>query len=224
MFVKLLILILSIVIIPVFAEPEIISIDDLSLEISGGGGIFTKDMVVQNILESGKEYFTIQKVEHRLQDFPQNNTNVNATVGYSFRLGDQMLRPPFDEEDESVHREFMDKVQEQQKEFPKNSPIGESYSFVVDVSNPFYIKFPFIINQTEQYTYMFYHTTDMFQGPAGAGMGGFVVVQKYSKALDENGTCKTDGLVRMIKHDYTTVVCTSVETFFELKARGWGIN
>ncbi len=214
-----------IVAIPAFAEYEIISPDDFELDISGSGGIFSKNIIASGILESGKQYFAIQKVEHRLQDFPNNNTNVNATVGYAFQLGDQMLQPPMGKSDtDPIHQEFMNKVQEQQKEFPKQSSIGQSYNFVVDIDNPFYIKFPFVINQAGQYTYLFYHTTDMFQGPGSGGMGGFVVVEKYSRALDEDGICKNEGLTRLIKHDYSTVACTSVETFFELKARGWGIN
>ena len=214
----------TVVTIPAFAEYEIISPDGFELDISGSGGIFSKNIIPLGMLESGRQYFVIQKVEHRLQDFPNNNTNVNTTVGYAFQLGDQMLHPPMGKNDtDPIHQEFMNKVQEQQKEFPKQSPIGESYTFGVDINNPFYIKFPFVINQAGQYTYLFYQTTDMFQGPGSGGMGGFVVVDKFSKAIDENGACKNDDFRRLIKHDYSTVVCVNSETAWKLIGRGWGI-
>jgi hypothetical protein len=120
--------------------------------------------------------------------------------------------------------EYSKKMQQYQIEFRRTSPISDSYEFIVDVKNPFYIKFPIQINQSGQYTFQFYKTTDLLQGPSGAGMGGLVVVEKYSKAVDESSDCKTKDFVRVIKHDYSTIACTKVETFFELQERGWALK
>jgi len=45
----------------------------------------------------------------------------------------------------------MKKMNKQREEFPLQSTIGYSYDFVVDVKNPFYIKFPFVIENPGQY-------------------------------------------------------------------------
>jgi len=221
----LLILLLSGTILPIFAEPTIIPWDDFSYDLSERHGIFTNKMIPASILEAGEQYYVIQKVDFEQKDFANNTTQVNETVGYAFQLGDKMLRPPKGENvTDADHREFMKKVQEQQLEFPNQSSIGDSYEFKVDIKNRFYIKFQFTLEDQGQYTYQFYQHTDIFQGPTSGGMGGFVVVQKYSKALDEDGQCRKDNFTRVIKHDYSTVACTTVETFFELKERNWGIN
>jgi len=50
-------------------------------------------------------------------------------------------------------------------------------------------------------------------------MGGLVVVEKFSKAVDENGTCKNDEFRRLIKYDYSAVACVNSEIAWKLI--GW---
>lgn len=56
---------------------------------------------------------------------------------------------------------------------------------------------------------------------SSSNMGGTVVIDKSSNAVDENGMCKNDGLRYLIKHDYSTVVCVTSETAWKLIGRGW---
>jgi hypothetical protein len=54
-------------------------------------------------------------------------------------------------------------------------------------------------------------------------MGGTVVVEKFSKTMDEGGICRDDNHRRLIKHDYTVVACVSFDTGVKLIERGWGL-
>ncbi len=190
----------------------------------GDAAIFTKNMTQISILESGKEYYVIQKIDFKAENFANNVTKVNATVGYAIQQGDKIIRPPMGEnvtnaDVELFHRNLFDK----NDEFTKQSPIGNSYDFVLDIKNPFYMKFPFIINESGQYTRQFYQITHIFEGPSGYEMGGLVIVDKFSKAVNENAECKNDEHRRLIRYDYSTVVCVDSSSAFKLIERGWGI-
>jgi len=203
---------------------EIISLDDFEYEFQDDAAIFTKDMTGISILETGIQYYVVQKAEFRESSFGDKDTRVNATIGCAIQPGDQILRPTMHENaTDAEHEEFMMKIQEQQQEFPQQSPIGDSYDFVVDIENPFYIKFPFVIEESGQYTRQFYKNTHIFEGPSSSGMGGLVAVEKFSKAVDENGVCKNDNFRRLIKHDYSTVACVGSQTAWQLIGRGWGL-
>ena len=54
-------------------------------------------------------------------------------------------------------------------------------------------------------------------------MGSLSVVDKFSKAIDESGVCKNEKFRRLIKHDYSTLVCIDSETAWKLIGRGWGL-
>ncbi len=203
---------------------EIIEWNDFEYEFQEKAAIFKNNLAGISILEAGTEYYVIQKAEFRESTFGDKDTRVDTTIGYAIQPGDQMLRPPMHEDaTDAEHEEFNKKMQKQREEFPKQSTIGNSYDFVVDIENPFYIKFPFVIEESGQYTRQFYKTTHIFEGPGSSGMGGFVVVDKFSKAVNENSQCKNDNFRRLIKHDYSTVVCVTSETAWKLIGRGWGI-
>lgn len=186
-------------------------------------GIFTQDMVQIAILQAGKEYQIIQKVDFQAKDL-RNATNVNATVGYAIQLGDKMIRPPMgDNVTEAEHQAFARNIPVQNEAFYKQSSIGDSYDFVVDAENPFYIKFPIQINNSGQYTRQYYKITHMFEGPSGFAMGGLTVVDKYSKAVNENGICKNEAFRLLIKHDNSNLVCVDPADTLKLKERGWAL-
>ena len=205
-------------------DHEIIPWDDFENEFQEDAAIFKNNLAGLGILEAGTEYYIVQKAEFTASSFGDKDTKVNATIGYAIQPGDQMLRPPMHENaTDAEHEEFMQKVNKQREEFPRQSTIGNLYDFIVDVENPFYIQFPFIIEESGQYTRQFYKKTHIFEGPAGSGMGGLVVVDKFSKAVDENAQCNNEEFRRLIKHDYSTVVCVDSETAWKLIGRGWGI-
>lgn len=186
-------------------------------------GIFTYDMAQISILQAGKEYQIIQKVDFQAKDL-RNATEVNATVGYAIQLGDTMIRPPMGENvTDSEHQAFAKSIPAQNEAFYKQSLIGNSYDFMVDVENPFYIKFPIQINNSGQYTRQYYKITHMFEGPSGFGMGGLVVVDQYSKAVNENGGCKNEKFRLLIKHDYSNLVCVDPANAIKFKERGWAL-
>jgi hypothetical protein len=202
----------------------IIKWDDFEYEFVGDAAIFKNDLTQISILEAGKEYYVIQKAEFQASSFGDKDTRVNATIGYAIQPGDQMLRPPIHENATNAeHEEFMQKINKQSEEFPQQSTLRNSYDFIVYVENPFYIKFPFVIDESGQYTSQFYKKTYVFEGPTGSEMGGLVVVDKFSKAVNENAECKNDEYRRLIKHDYSTVVCVDFSSALKLIERGWGI-
>jgi len=186
-------------------------------------GIFTDNMTQVSILQAGKEYHIIQKVEFQAKDL-KNATNVKATVGYAIQQGDKMIRPPMGENvTDAEHQVFASQIPQRNLEFSQSSAIRNSFDFIVDVENPFYIKFPIQINESGQYTRQYYKITHMFEGPSGFGMGGLVVVDKYSKAVDENGRCKNENFRLLIKHDYSNLVCVNPENALKLKEIGWAL-
>ena len=54
-------------------------------------------------------------------------------------------------------------------------------------------------------------------------MGSLVVVDEFSKAVDEDGVCKNENFRRLIKYDYSTLVCVDSDTAWKLIGRGWGL-
>lgn len=202
----------------------IVNWDDFGHDFEENGAIFKNNFAGLGVLEVGTNYHIIQKAEFTESSFGDKGTQVNATIGYAIQFGDQMLHPPMQENATNEdHEEFSIKIQKQTKEFSQQSSIGDSYDFVVDVKNPFYIKFPLVIHESGQYTRQFYKTTHIFEGPSSSEMGGITVVDKFSKAIDENAQCKNDNFRSLIKYDYSTVVCVDSETALKLVERKWGI-
>ncbi|GKS67422.1 hypothetical protein YTPLAS73_09690 [Nitrosarchaeum sp.] len=199
------------------------SFSDFGIDNRTEYGIFTYDMKQISILLVGTEYQIIQKVDFQAKDL-RNATDVNATVGYAIQMGDKMIHPPMgDNVTDAEHQKFAQSIPAQNEAFYKQSLIGDSYDFVVDVENPFYIKFPIQFNNSGQYTRQYYKITHMFEGPSGFGMGGLSVVDQYSKAINENGRCKNDSLRLLIKHDYSNLVCVDPASAINLKERGWAL-
>ena len=81
-----------------------------------------------------------------------------------------------------------------------------------------------MLNESGQYTRQFYKNTHIFEGPSSSGMGGLVVVDQFSKAVDENGECKNEKFRRIIKHDYSTMVCVYPSTVSKLQDSGWAVD
>ncbi|NIU02245.1 MAG: hypothetical protein GWN01_15485 [Nitrosopumilaceae archaeon] len=50
---------------------------------------------------------------------------------------------------------------------------------------------------------------------------GFVVVEKYSKAIGTNGACKNPDLMHVIKPNYSSVICVTPSTYQQLHDRWW---
>jgi len=214
----------TLIIEPLKTQIEIIGWGDFEYEFQENAAIFKNNLAGLGILEAGTEYYIVQKAEFTASSFGDKDTRVNATIGYAIQTGDQILRPPMHENaTDAEHEEFMMKMQKQSEVFPQQSPIKYSYDFVVDVKNPFYIKFPFVIEEPGQYTRQFYKNTHISQGPGSSGMGGLAVVDKFSKAVDENGECKNAEFRRLIKHDYSNLVCVDPASIWKLKERGWAL-
>ncbi|QMU53648.1 MAG: hypothetical protein GKS07_01210 [Nitrosopumilus sp.] len=57
-------------------------------------------------------------------------------------------------------------------------------------------------------------------GHLGGANKHFVVVEKFSKALDDEGICRNPDLLRYQKQDMTNAVCVTNPTFIQLLTRG----
>jgi hypothetical protein len=74
-------------------------------------------------------------------------------------------------------------------------------------------EFPIIANFTMTfekkgvYRYSFFEHMIEPGGSTGSSGGGYFVVSKYSKAIDNNGQCKNPKLLTLAKHDFSTLVC-----------------
>ena len=207
----------------VLVDYEIISWDDLEYQSFSDAAIFTKNMTPRSIVDAGQQFFVIQKVDFRDDNFAKNST-FSVVVGYALQKGDKMVHPPKGENVTDVdHQEFSQKMQKLNNEFYQQSEIAKSFEFVVDPEKPFFVKSPLVIQESGLYTHQFYKKLKFSPALSSSNMGGTVVVDKLSKAIDENGACKNDNFRRLIKYDYSTVVCVNSETAWKLIGRGWGI-
>ncbi len=189
---------------------SIIDSDSFNYGFDDKYGIYTVNLEQKSFLETGKTYYVIHKIEPKQPNFP-NATQFIGKVGYAFQPGEVMPNP-------KEKNEYMERLDE----FVDTSIIGDSYEFVVDPQKSFFVKFAISIDQEGRYSYQFYQKDIGIGGSIGTGT--VTVVQQYSKAIGENGECKEDDLTLVIKHDYSTIVCTSKETKSELQNRGWALR
>ena len=186
--------------------------------------IYTKDtMVPLSILEKGQEYSIIQEVDFSDDNFAKNST-FNAVVGYAYQKGDKMIHPPRGENvTDADHREFAENNRKLNNDFYQHSEIAKSFEFKINSEKPFYVKSPLSFNESGLYTHQYYEKLKNSPATMGSNMGGLVVVDKFSKAIDENGVCKNEDFRRLIKHDYSTLVCVDYDTSWKLIERGWSV-
>lgn len=186
--------------------------------------IYTKNtMMPLSILEKGQHYSIVQKVDFRDDNFAENST-FDAVVGYAFQKGDKMVHPPRGENvTDADHQEFAQKNQKLNNEFYQQSEIAKSFEFKINPEKPFYVKSSLIFNESGVYTHQYYKKLKFSPAVLNSNMGGLTVVDKFSKAVDENAVCKNEDLRRLIKYNFSTMVCVDRETAWKLIERGWGI-
>ena len=193
------------------------------LEIKNDAEIFTKNMVPRSIVKAGEQFFVVQKVDFRDDNFAANST-FSAVAGYAFEKGDKMIPFPKGENiTDEEHQEFAQSMQELNNEFYQTSEFARSFEFKVNSEKPFLVKSPFMLQESGKYTHQFY--TKLKNSPAlsDSNMGSTIVVEKFSKAMSENGICNNEDHRILIKHDYSVVACVKGETAWKLIGRGWGL-
>ena len=193
------------------------------LEIKNDAAIFTKNMIPRSMVQAGEKFFVIQKMDFSDDNFAKNST-FDAVVGYAFEKGDKMIHPPRGENaTDAQHQEFGENMRELNNKFYQTSTFSKSFEFKVNSEKPFLVKSPFILLESGKYTHQFY--TKLKNSPAvtDSNMGGTAVVDKFSKAIGENGVCKNENHRILIKYDYSAVTCVGGETAWKLIGRGWGI-
>jgi len=202
---------------------EIILWDDFQYDFGNDGQTFTKNMIPLSTLEAGKEHYVIQKVDFSDDNFAKNST-FSAVVGYAIQKGDKMIPFPKGENvTDADHQEFSEKMRKLRNEFYQESEIAESFEFVVNSEKPFYVKSSLTIEESGKYTRQYYEKLKFSPAIMGSNMGGLVVLDKFSKAIDENGKCKNDEFRYLIKHDFSTAVCVEPSSALKLKERGWAL-
>ena len=178
------------------------------LEISQMTGIFNSQMDMIRFPVVGEQYHL--QVVLREESQYENST---VTVGYGFNHVDRIpnkLSP-------DSAKPFMDFES-------KHSTSANRDSQTIQTSQ---YEFPIIVNFTVSfekkgvYQYSFFERSIDPGGSGGSSGGGYLVVAKYSKAIDENGSCKNPELLTLVKHDFSTLVCVTAETAHELITRGW---
>ena len=207
----------------IFVDYEIVPWDDFEYEFQARAAIFTKNMIRISTLEAGQEYYVIQKVDFSDDNFAENST-FSAVVGYAIQKGDKMIPFPKGENvTDAEHQEFAEKTRKQRIEFSQESEIAKSFEFVVEPEKPFYVKSSLIIDESGKYTKQYYKKLKFSPAIISSNMGGLVVIDNHSKAIDDHGACKNDKFRYLIKHDYSTTVCVDPSSAFKLKERGWAI-
>ena len=186
--------------------------------------IYTKDtMTPLSILEKGQQYSIVQKVDFSDDNFAENST-FSAVVGYAYQKGDKMIHPPRGENvTDAEHREFAENNWKLNDEFYQHSEIAKSFEFKITVEKPFYVKSSLAFDEPGLYTHQYYKKLKNSPAILSSNMGSLTVVDKFSKAVGEDGICKNDDFRRLIKHDYSTLVCVDSDTAWKLIGRGWGL-
>ena len=202
---------------------EIIPWDNFEYDFLGNAAIIKNKIPGISILEAGTEYYVIQKAEFEKSEFWERNTNVNVTIGFGIQKGEIPTPPIGENVTDADHQAFVIQMKKLHEEIAQQSMIGNSYDFIVDVENPFYIKFPFVMEESGKYTTQFYKKTYVVEGLEDYSIGGLTVVDKFSKAVNEDSQCKNENLRPLIKHDYSTIACVDNSTASKLIDRGWGI-
>lgn len=92
--------------------------------------------------------------------------------------------------------------------------------FDLNISNlPKLFSQPFVPAQTGKFTYVI--STNLHpDNTGGKTTGGLIVVDKFGKSYVENNGCK-EGFAKIIKPDYSSLVCVISETHSKLVQRGW---
>ncbi|AJM91995.1 hypothetical protein [Nitrosopumilus piranensis] len=193
------------------------------LDVKNDASIFTKNMVSRSLVQAGEQFFVVQKVDFRDDNFAANST-FSAVVGYAFDKGDKMIPFPKGENvTDAQHQEFAEDQRKLNNEFYQNSKFAKSFEFKVTTEKPFLVKSPFVLQDPGKYTHQFYKKLKNSTTVLESNMGGTTVVEKFSKVL--SGTeCKNENHRMLIKHDYSTVVCVTGDTARTLMERGWSLG
>ena len=110
------------------------------------------------------------------------------------------------------------------KNFPRyDDELIEARADSLDLSKPLSATFiplepgTYFLRQTMSYEYKDSDNS----GHLGGGNRNFVVVEEFSKALDDEGNCNNPSLFRYQKQDLSNAVCVTQSTFVKLLDRGY---
>ncbi len=178
------------------------------MEISQMTGIFNSEMNMVMFPLVEKEYHL--QVVLREKSLYENST---VTVGYGFNLMDRMPNKL----SSNSTKPFMgfDSTHSTSSSRDSKTIQTSQYEF------PIIVNFTVAFGKPGVYHYSYFEHMIEPGGSSGSSSGGLFVVSQYSKAINENGTCKNSQLLTLAKHDFSTLVCVSPETHHELITRGW---
>jgi hypothetical protein len=193
------------------------------LEIKNNAAIFTKNMIPRSMVQAGEEFFVIQEVDFRDDNFAKNST-FDVVIGYAFEKGDKMIpHPKGQNTTDADHQEFGLQMRKINNEFYQDAEFAKSFELKVNSEKPFLVKSSFVLSESGKYTHQFYKKLKNSPAVSHSSMGGTVVVEKFSKAMSEGGICKNEEYRILIKHDYSKVVCVDGQSAWKLIGRGWGL-
>ena len=191
------------------------------LEVKNDAAKFTKNMIPQSIVNAGEPFFVVQKMDFTDDNFAANST-FDAIIGYAFTKGDRTISPP---KGENVTREELEEfghfIQQQHTRFYQSSDFEKSFEFTVNSEEPFLVKSSFVLPEPGKYTHQFYKKLKNSPATTGSNIGGTIVVEKFSKAMNDGGICNNNNHRILIKYDYSMVSCVTKDTALKLIERGW---
>lgn len=150
--------------------------------------------------------------------------HIGGIVGYSINFAS----PEFEEPDWPWGGDTdaqLDYIQQHKiflENFHQNAAYRDSikYAALNETDVPKFFNFTFIPEVKGPMKYVAFNHHGEENGKSNS-IGGFIVVEKYSKAVDQKGNCKNPELMKVMKPDYSTVVCVKHDTVSILKERGW---
>ena len=137
---------------------------------------------------------------------------------FSITLTEEFTR--YDKDLEVVKGEIGYKFRQTQPKYGEEVTYNQNVSVDVnDLPQTFYFNVSF--TQPGEYFMDKYSSYTTTTWPSEGAYHSTSVVERFSKALKEDGYCKTSGLLRMPKPDFSTIICISESKRQELKERGW---
>ena len=153
--------------------------------------------------ESGIETALLEVEQQAYIAFPlRENEDNGPTIQWiqaGYQIVDDKHFPRYDDEMVEVRADSID----------LSKPL--SISFVPQESGSYYLRHT-----------MFYEYNDSDNsGHLGGANRHFIVVDEFSKALNDEGVCNNPDLLRYQKQDMSNVVCVTSPTFVQLSMRGY---
>ena len=155
---------------------------------------------------------------------PVEKSHTSGTVGYSINFASNEFESPDapNSDDTDTQLDFMQQQITFMDNFHEKAVYRDSikYDNLTDTDLPKFFNFTHVpLTKGQMYLITYNHRGDSEENDRVDYWEGFVVVEKYSKAVDQNGACKNPDLITVIKPSYSSVICVTSSTSQQLHDR-----